>query len=252
MRCAVARATRPSMPSSGDRSTTSPLPSTGNLGPLDALRERRWPYPVAIKGDIGGEAGERLHQGRRARRTTTLDPLDLAWGTLALKGQVLCRARRRPHSIRVRPLVACDVASGCGLRGVAACGAARRRRPAWRRARNPRRRRASSISDRPCRSRRSRGLDLDGTLAIGELPIDERNKLRAVNLKVASARGKARRADAAGVGATAARSRPPVDRRATSACARRAAARRWARPRPRSAAQGHRRKRARCAAARRR
>ena len=61
---------------------------TGNLGPLDALREGRWPYPVAIKGDIAGRPANVSTKIGVQGETTTLDALDLTWGTLALKGQV--------------------------------------------------------------------------------------------------------------------------------------------------------------------
>ncbi|HEY5862172.1 MAG TPA: AsmA family protein [Casimicrobiaceae bacterium] len=161
---------------------------TGNLGPLDALREGRWPYPVAIKGDIAGRPANVSTKIAVQGETTTLDALDLTWGTLALKGQVRAvRANGRARyefdlsspSMSLQDAVFAGAAAAGPTAAASAVAGAKSAPPS-----------RFVVSDRPLPLVALKGVDLDGTLAIGELTINERNKLRAVNLKVASARGK--------------------------------------------------------------
>ena len=155
---------------------------SGHLGPLDALRERRWPYPVAIKGDINGKPANVSTKIGMNGETTTLDALDLTWGSLTLKGSLrVARAngRTRYEFALSSPALSLEDAA---IAGAAAAGAATAQKSA-----------APSrfvISDRPLPLDTLKGIDLDGTLAIGDLIIDKRNRLHAVTLKLTNERGK--------------------------------------------------------------
>ena len=165
---------------------------SGNLGPLDALLERRWPYPVAIKGDIDGKPAKVTTKVGVQGETTSLDALDLTWGPLALKGDVrLVRANGRTRyefalsapalSLKDAAVAGAAAAGGAASTGAASTGAAADKSA------GPSR---HVISDRALPLDTLKGVDLDGTLAIGDLTLDERNRLRAVTLKITSARGK--------------------------------------------------------------
>ena len=155
---------------------------TGNLGPLDALRERRWPYPVAIKGDIAGKQANISTKIGVAGDTTSLDALDFAWGTLALKGSV--RAVRAEGRTRYEFDLSSPSLSlkETAMAGGAAVGAKAPQKSAT----------ASRyvISDTPLPLDALKTTDLDGSLAIGELAVDERNRLRTVKVSVRNVRGK--------------------------------------------------------------
>ncbi|MEO5766317.1 MAG: AsmA family protein [Casimicrobiaceae bacterium] len=155
---------------------------SGNLGPLDALRERRWPYPVALKGNVDGKPASFSTKIGVAGDTTTLDALDLAWGTLALTGNV--RIVRSAGRARYEFTLSAPALS---LNDAAIAGAAAAGAPV------PARASARSrfvIPDRPLPLDGLKSADLDGELSIAKLTIDARNELRGVKLRLASARGK--------------------------------------------------------------
>jgi AsmA family protein len=161
---------------------------SGHLGPLDALRERRWPYPVAIKGDINGKPANVSTKIGMQGETTTLDALDLTWGTLALKGDL--RVVRANGRTRYEFALSAPALS---LKDAAFAGAAAARATASDKGAAADKGAAPSrymISERPLPLDALKGIDLDGTLAIGDLILDERNRLRAVTLKLTNERGK--------------------------------------------------------------
>jgi uncharacterized protein involved in outer membrane biogenesis len=70
----------------------------GDLGPLDALTQRRLPYPVALKGEINGKSATLMTKVRVERQGVNLDELQLALGQSSMSGQigtVSGEARRR-------------------------------------------------------------------------------------------------------------------------------------------------------------
>ena len=58
----------------------------GTLGPLDALRQKRWPYPVDVKGEVAGRKAALATKLRVEDRTYTFDELRIAFGADALTG----------------------------------------------------------------------------------------------------------------------------------------------------------------------
>ena len=70
----------------------------GDLGPLDALAQRRWPYPVSVKGEINGKSATIATKVRVEDHTVNLDELQLGLGQSSMSGQVSAKsgeARRR-------------------------------------------------------------------------------------------------------------------------------------------------------------
>ncbi len=62
----------------------------GDLGPLTALVQRRWPYPVSLKGQVNGQQTSVVTQVRveEQSKTVTLDPLELGVGKNKMTGQI--------------------------------------------------------------------------------------------------------------------------------------------------------------------
>ncbi len=60
----------------------------GDLGPLDALTQRRWPYPVSLKGEINGKSATIATKLRVERQAVNLDELQLGVGQSSMTGQV--------------------------------------------------------------------------------------------------------------------------------------------------------------------
>jgi uncharacterized protein involved in outer membrane biogenesis len=59
----------------------------GELGPLAALQQRRWPYPVRVQGEIGGRKLSAAGKLTVADGAVRVDDLALAHGTSAVKGR---------------------------------------------------------------------------------------------------------------------------------------------------------------------
>ncbi len=60
----------------------------GDLGPLTSLAQRRWPYPVALKGQINGQQASVKTQVKVQEQTVNLDPLEVGVGKDTLAGQL--------------------------------------------------------------------------------------------------------------------------------------------------------------------
>lgn len=60
----------------------------GDLGPLALLAQRRWPYPVSLKGQVGGHDAALVTKLRVEDNTVSLDPLDVAAGKSKLGGRM--------------------------------------------------------------------------------------------------------------------------------------------------------------------
>ena len=74
----------------------------GDLGPLTALVQRRWPYPVSLKGQVNGQQTSVVTQLRieEQSKTVTLDPLELGIGKNKVTGQLALSATKpRPKLV---------------------------------------------------------------------------------------------------------------------------------------------------------
>lgn len=61
---------------------------TGNLGPLDTLMQRKWPYPVAIEGDINGQKTAVSTKVHAQANMVGLDDVTLQFGQSRASGQL--------------------------------------------------------------------------------------------------------------------------------------------------------------------
>ena len=84
----------------------------GTLGPIASLLEKRWPYPVSLKGEIQGRPTEVSAKIKAQDEVFTLDQLDLKFGANVLAGR-LCGHHRWPAA-QVQVRVACPDVGGEG------------------------------------------------------------------------------------------------------------------------------------------
>ena len=71
------------------KADATPVALQGDLGSLDALRQRRWPYPVRLRGEIGGNKAAFAAKVTVTEGAIRFDDLDLAYGPNAVKGDVM-------------------------------------------------------------------------------------------------------------------------------------------------------------------
>ena len=159
---------------------------TGTLGPLDAFRAGRWPYPVAVKGDVAGKSASISGKYAVEGETTVIDDLDVALGGFAAKGRVTINTagahRRYTFALITPPLTLADLALP-----VAPVAATRTPVPGPT-AKSPETR--FIFGDKPIALDVLRTLDAEGTLAIPALKFDERLSLADVKLPVAIRNGR--------------------------------------------------------------
>jgi uncharacterized protein involved in outer membrane biogenesis len=61
---------------------------TGKLGPLESLVQHRWPYPVALSGEIGGQKASLAAKLRSGEHEVRVEELEVALGPNTVKGEV--------------------------------------------------------------------------------------------------------------------------------------------------------------------
>lgn len=69
----------------------------GDLGPLQALAQRRWPYPVSLKGEVNGQSASVTTKMRVEDHTVNFDELQIGTDHGTVKGQ-LALTPSEPHS----------------------------------------------------------------------------------------------------------------------------------------------------------
>jgi uncharacterized protein involved in outer membrane biogenesis len=158
----------------------TPVAVAGELGPVQGWLARRAPYPVAVKGRVGGSDVRMSTKIARSGATTTYQDLDLAWGAIAARGSL--RAVASPQGTHY--VVALDVpslsfADGAAPRGKPSSapeaddGAAK-----W------------TIPDVPLPLAPVAALDAEGTLAIGEVKLRGGQRIGKVDVRVSSQAGR--------------------------------------------------------------
>ena len=60
----------------------------GDLGPLSLLAQRRWPYPVSLKGQVNNQDAAIVTKLRVEENSVSLEPLDIATGKSKLGGRM--------------------------------------------------------------------------------------------------------------------------------------------------------------------
>jgi len=155
-----------------------PIALTGNLGPLDALLARRSPFPVSVDGQVAGRKTNMGAKVQFAQDSTRLDELDLVFGSSKLTGEATVvngppkkvTLRLSSPSIAVADLKLPVAAAAMG----AAAPAAKAPEPA---------KKGSIFSDEPVSFAGLAGGDVDGDITIGELKLDDKQKLDDVHAR---------------------------------------------------------------------
>jgi uncharacterized protein involved in outer membrane biogenesis len=60
----------------------------GDLGPLQALAQRRWPYPVTLKGDVNGQSASVKTNVRVEGKTVNFEDLQVGTGNSTIEGKL--------------------------------------------------------------------------------------------------------------------------------------------------------------------
>ncbi len=149
---------------------------TGNLGPLETLAQRKWPYPITLEGDVNGKSASVATKLHAKDNTIGLDDVAVAFGPSRATGEVTI-ATGGP-----RPVITFKVAAPAfsiadlPIPVRAADVAAKARAPSasrWVFEENP-------VSLAPMRS-----VDADGEIAIERLLLPEGRHVDNVRAKIA-------------------------------------------------------------------
>jgi AsmA family protein len=158
------------------------LAFTGNLGPLDAIRVGRWPYPLSAKGQVDQKPASVNAKLSVGPDTIVLDELEIALGAFNAKGRlsiVTGEHRRRYVFALTIPSVALNdlpvpVRASTTAQAPAGKGAGSRY--------------IFSETRLPLDALKS--FDADGQLTIAELRVDERVKLAPLEAQLTLRSGK--------------------------------------------------------------
>jgi uncharacterized protein involved in outer membrane biogenesis len=154
-----------------------PVALTGNLGSLEALLARRSPFPVAVEGQVAGRKANVDTKLRFAEDATTLEDLSVGFGSTKATGQaVVGTGQKKKMTLRLSsPSVAL-----ADLQFPAAAAAAAKAK-----AKAPEATKAKGwiFSDEPVSFAGLAGTDVDGDITIGELKLDDRQKLTDVRAR---------------------------------------------------------------------
>jgi len=144
---------------------------TGSLGPLDALVQRRWPYPVALTGEIEGQKANVATKLRMDGPALQFDDLDLALGPNALKGTLTVTTGGARPLYTFKLAVPTYVLGQGFLPVIAAPGAAAATSGGGSSAGSPGGSGKFILPDAPLPLARLRAFDAVGELAIGKLQL---------------------------------------------------------------------------------
>ncbi|MDQ6917129.1 MAG: AsmA family protein [Pseudomonadota bacterium] len=61
----------------------------GDVGPLQALAQQRWPYPISLKGEVNGQAASIATKVRIEGKTVNFDELQVGTGNSKIEGQLV-------------------------------------------------------------------------------------------------------------------------------------------------------------------
>ena len=133
----------------------------GDLGPLDALLQRRWPYPVTLQGEVNGQKASVTTKMSIEGARIGLDAMTLNSGASTLVGEasIVQQAPRNKLSFRfATPSFALSdlPPAGAAARAVAAAGAASAKH---------------GLGDEPLPIALFRAIDADGEISIGQLTL---------------------------------------------------------------------------------
>ena len=153
-----------------------PISLSGNLGPIDTLVQQREPYPVTVKGQVAGRDANLGTKVRIFDGTTHLDDLAVGFGSSKATGEatVAAGARKKVTLRLASPSIA--LADLTLPARAAPAGAAVAKGPAVAK-------KGWIFSDEPVSFVGLVGSDLDGDVTIGEVKLDDKQKLTDVHVR---------------------------------------------------------------------
>ncbi|HYR01413.1 MAG TPA: AsmA family protein [Casimicrobiaceae bacterium] len=153
-----------------------PIALTGNLGPLDALLARRSPYPVTIEGQVAGRKTKLGAKLQFAQDATKLDELAVGLGSSNATGEATVgTGARKKVTLRLSaPSIALADLKLPPRSGPVAAPAATPPAAA---------KKGWIFSDEPVSFAGLAGSDVDGDITIGELRLDDKQKLTDVHVR---------------------------------------------------------------------
>ncbi len=146
----------------------------GDLGPLDALLQHRWPYPVTLQGEVNGQKASVSTKMSIDGARIGLDPMTVNTGSSTLTGQaaIVQQAPRNKVTFRF-------AAPSFALADLPPAGPAARAVAAAQEALA-----THHISDEPVPIALLRGLDADGEISIGALALPGGSRLDDLLLEI--------------------------------------------------------------------
>ncbi len=157
-----------------------PISLNGNLGSLDALLARRSPFPVTVEGQVAGRKTNLGAKLQFAQDTTKLDELALELGSSKATGEAtVATGGRKKVTLRLSsPSIALAdlklpprVATAVAAAAKAPVPAPATGKKGW------------IFSDEPVSFVGLAGADVDGDITIGELKLDDKQKLTDVHAR---------------------------------------------------------------------
>ncbi len=148
---------------------------TGNLGPLDALAQRKWPYPITLEGDVNGQSASVATKVHAKDNMIGLDEVAVSFGPSRATGE-LTVATGGPRPVITFKLAAptfsfADLPIPVRAADVKAKASAPPSR--W------------VFDDKPVSFAAMRTIDADGEIAIERLLLPEGRHVDAVHAKIA-------------------------------------------------------------------
>jgi AsmA family protein len=154
-----------------------PVALAGDVGAPDKWLRQQWPIPIAVKGDVAGNAVKLAAKIARSGTTTNLDDVDVAYGALAGKGsiRVINDGSRTRYRIDVA-VPSLSVADLVGKSTAAPPGKGAAPAPAghW------------IVADTPLPLAPLVAVDSEGSIAIGELKLRDGQLLQRVGTQFTS------------------------------------------------------------------
>jgi AsmA family protein len=136
----------------------------GNFGPLDQLVQRRWPYPIAVRGAVDGQQAAVSTKVQVVEKGLQLGDLDLALGSTKAAGQVTVETGgARPKLLAKLDVATLSLADLPLAKGAPAAAAPAASAPPSR----------YLFPDTPVPLTALRSFDADGDIAIGRLLLAE-------------------------------------------------------------------------------
>ncbi len=151
----------------------------GDVGPLQALAQQRWPYPVSLKGEVNGQAASVATKVRIEGKTVNFEELQVGTGNSKIEGKLVLTpgAPRSRMSFKLAStrLAWSDLPHARGLANAAKDAAAHAK---------------FVFSEQPLDFAALQAADADADVTVGTLLLPNRRQLENVHIQFSLRNGK--------------------------------------------------------------